>query len=169
VYNDLAVAALAALEAHGLRRVAIVDLDVHQGNGTAAILGGRDDCFLFSVHGARNYPFRKVPGTLDIALEDGADDATYLGAVRDGLARVFAARPDVVLYQAGVDPLQGDRLGRLGVSMDGLAARDAMVYTACRRHGAPVVVTMGGGYAVPVARTVAAHAQTFRLLREWMG
>jgi acetoin utilization deacetylase AcuC-like enzyme len=167
VYNDLAVAALDALARGVAQRVAIVDLDVHQGNGTAAILGGREDCFLLSVHGARNYPFHKVPGTLDLGLPDGTDDAGFLDAVRQGLHAVFAWRPDLVLYQAGVDPLEGDRLGRLRVSMEGLRAREELVIGGCARAGIPMVVTMGGGYAVPVSRTVEAHAQTFEVLRGW--
>ncbi|MFY7998937.1 MAG: histone deacetylase [Candidatus Kapaibacteriota bacterium] len=169
VFNDLAVV-VQYLFAQGLvRRVAVIDLDVHQGNGTAAILGGREDVYLFSMHGAKNYPFRKVASTLDIDLPDNTGDDEYLTILSEKLPTIFAWKPDIILYQAGVDPLREDTLGRLSLSMEGLAERDRMVVRACRRHGVPLSLAMGGGYAKPVELTVQAHIQTYRVLCEVYG
>jgi acetoin utilization deacetylase AcuC-like enzyme len=169
VFNDLAVVT-EYLFAQGLvRRVAVIDLDVHQGNGTAAILGGRENVYLFSMHGAKNYPFRKVPSTVDIDLPDNTTDDEYLAILERELPKIFAWKPDIVLYQAGVDPLREDTLGRLALTMDGLARRDEMVFLACKRHGIPVSIAMGGGYAKPVHLTVQAHIQTYRVLRQVYG
>lgn len=170
VFNDIAVAAL-AIQNEGLaRRIAVVDLDVHQGNGTAAILGGRADVFLLSIHGAKNYPFRKVPSTLDIDLPDGTGDAAYLAALREALPAVLAFRPQIIFYQAGVDPLEADRLGRLALTLNGLAQRDRAVIETARAAEIPLVLTMGGGYARPIDPTVEAHVQTYRILKQvWPG
>lgn len=165
VFNDLAVVVQYLFSQGLVRRVAVIDLDVHQGNGTAAILGGRDDVYLFSMHGAKNYPFRKVPSTVDIDLLDNTSDDEYLSILETELPKIFAWKPDIVLFQAGVDPLREDTLGRLALSMDGLAARDEMVFHACKQYGVPVSVAMGGGYAKPVHLTVQAHIQTYRVLR----
>jgi acetoin utilization deacetylase AcuC-like enzyme len=174
VFNDVAVAARAVLAEGLARRVLIADLDVHQGEGTAAIFTGEPDVFTFSVHGARNFPFRKEAGDLDIALEDGTGDDAYLDAVGDGLARaVTAVRPQLVLYLAGADPYEGDRLGRLAVSVEGLARRDRAVLEAAERAGAGIAVVMGGGYAADIDRTVEIHfasvmaAAHLRAGREW--
>ncbi len=165
VFNDLAVVVQYLFSQGLVRRVAVIDLDVHQGNGTAAILGGRDDVYLFSMHGAKNYPFRKVPSTVDIDLADNTSDDEYLAILETELPKIFAWKPDIVLFQAGVDPLREDTLGRLALSMDGLAGRDQMVFRTCKQHGIPVSVAMGGGYAKPVQLTVQAHIQTYRVLR----
>ena len=158
VFNDVAVA-FRAMQAEGrARRCAIVDCDVHQGNGTASILNGDDTAFTFSVHGANNFPFRKVNGSLDIALPDGAADDEYLAAVRRGVNAAMEAAPDIVYYVAGADPYEGDRLGRLSVSMAGLRGRDRIVTAACRTSGVPLVLVMGGGYCGVVEETVAIHA-----------
>jgi acetoin utilization deacetylase AcuC-like enzyme len=149
--------------------VAIIDLDVHQGNGTAAILGTRPEVFTFSMHGARNYPFRKVPSTLDVHLPDNTDDDTYLLLLEQLLPRVLAFKPDIVLYQAGVDPLREDTLGRLALSPLGLMERDFLVLSACARHGIPVVMTLGGGYAEPLELSVAAYVNTYRVAVELFG
>jgi len=169
VFNDLAVVVQYLFSQKLARRVAVIDLDVHQGNGTAAILGGRDDVYLFSMHGAKNYPFRKVPSTVDIDLADNTSDDEYLAILETELPKIFAWKPDIVLFQAGVDPLREDTLGRLALSMDGLARRDEMVFRACKQHGIPVSVAMGGGYAKPVHLTVQAHIQTYRVLRHIYG
>ncbi|MCS6809085.1 MAG: histone deacetylase [Bacteroidota bacterium] len=169
VFNDLAVTALYLLTQRLARRIAIVDLDVHQGNGTAAILGGRNDTYLLSIHAAKNYPHRKVRSTVDIDLPDNTEDAEYLAIVERELMRVVAWKPDIILYQAGVDPLREDTLGRLALSMQGLAQRDALVFRTCKRHGIPVSIAMGGGYAQPIDATVEAHIQTYRVLREVYG
>ena len=158
VFNDVAVA-FRAMQAEGrARRCAIVDCDVHQGNGTASILDGDDAAFTFSVHGAGNFPFRKVSGSLDIALPDGAADDEYLAAVRRGVNAAMEAAPDIVYYVAGADPYEGDRLGRLSVSMAGLRERDRIVTAACRASGVPLVLVMGGGYCGVVEETVEIHA-----------
>jgi acetoin utilization deacetylase AcuC-like enzyme len=167
VFNDVAVAAC-AMQAERLAQViAVVDCDVHQGDGTAAIFQGDPSVFTFSIHGARNFPFRKQSSDLDIGLEDGADDAMYLDALRRGVSETLAqSEPDLVIYLAGADPFVGDRLGRLALSKEGLAARDVLVLGACGEQGIPVVVTMAGGYAEPVQDIVDIHLQTVRSARE---
>lgn len=163
VFNDSAIA-LRVMQQEGLiRRGLVIDLDVHQGNGTAAILRHDPAHFTFSMHGGKNFPFRKEASDLDIELADDTGDTEYLDCLAHALPGVFAAaRPDLVIYLAGADPLAADRLGRLALSLAGLAARDAMVFDACQRYGAPLAITMGGGYAEPIDATVAVHAQTVR-------
>lgn len=169
VLNDVAVA-VAGLRARGLvRRVAVVDLDVHQGNGTHALFAGDDDCFTFSMHGRRNYPFRKVAGRLDVELEDGTADTEYLEKLATALPGVLAAaRPDLVFYLAGADPYEGDTLGRLKLSFDGLMRRDALVLEACRAVGVPVAIAIAGGYAADVHDTVRIHVNTARVARSFL-
>lgn len=169
VFNDVACAALELLARGAVTRIAVVDLDVHQGNGTAAILGGHPAVFTLSLHGERNFPFHKVASTLDVGLPDGCDDETYLRALDGALPQVMAFDPQLVLYIAGADPLRDDRLGRLTMSLEGLAERDRRVMTACRDLGAKVALSMGGGYARPIHPTVAAHVGTFRVAREVWG
>jgi len=164
--NDLAAVALYLIKHCAIRRAAIVDLDVHQGNGNSAILGGRSNIFIFSMHGAKNYPFRKVPSTLDIDLPDGTGDDEYLSRLQNALPRVLAFQPDLVFYQAGVDPLKEDTLGRLSLTHAGLAARDRIVLSACKRSGIPVSLALGGGYAKPIGITVAAHVGTYKIVKE---
>jgi acetoin utilization deacetylase AcuC-like enzyme len=164
VFNDVAVA-VRLLRRDGLaRRVTIVDLDVHQGNGTHAIFAGDADVYTFSMHGGKNYPFHKVAGTLDLELADGTGDDAYLDMLRDALPRVLAASsPDLVVYIAGADPHEGDQLGRLALTFDGLSRRDAFVLDSCREVGIPVAITIGGGYGRRIEDTVAVHAQTVRV------
>lgn len=160
VFNDVAVAAR-AMQAEGrAARIAVVDCDVHQGNGTAAIFRDDPGVFTFSVHGASNFPFRKEPGDLDIALPDGAGDALFLGAVRTGLDAAFAHAPDLVFYLAGADPWEHDRLGRLAVTRAGLAERDRLVLESCAVNGIPIAIVMSGGYAAEVDDIVAIHYAT---------
>jgi len=168
VFNDVAVA-IRRLQRRGLvRRAAVVDLDVHQGNGTHAVFAGDASVFTFSMHGGKNYPFRKVPGTLDVELADGTGDDAYLDALALHLPRVLAASaPDVVLYLAGADPHEGDRLGRLRLTFDGLARRDAMVLHSCREVGIPVAVTIAGGYGRRIEDTVAVHLSTVRVVGQF--
>lgn len=165
VFNDAAVAALAMRAEGRVERVAIVDCDVHQGNGTAAILANRADCFTFSIHGARNFPFDKETSDLDVELPDGTRDETYLAALDDALASVFRHQPDLVIYLAGADPFEDDRLGRLKLTKAGLAARDERVLGECRRRSLPVAIAMAGGYARQIDDTVAIHATTIDTAR----
>ncbi|MCK6445146.1 MAG: histone deacetylase [Planctomycetes bacterium] len=170
VFNDLAVAAGELLATQRARRVLIVDLDVHQGDGTAEIF--RDDArvFTFSMHGAKNFPGRKARSDLDVELDDDTDDETYLRLLERHLARACGERDvDFVLYQGGVDPLQQDRLGRLGLSHDGLERRDRMVFEATRALGVPLVATLGGGYAEPIDLSIDAHVNTYRAARDVFG
>jgi acetoin utilization deacetylase AcuC-like enzyme len=164
VFNDVAIA-IRLLRAEGaIRRVAVIDLDVHQGNGTHAIFADDDDVFTFSMHGRRNYPFEKVAGTMDIDLEDGTEDAEYLRLLADALPRVLrAAQPDLVVYLAGADPHEGDRLGRMKLTFAGLARRDGMVLESCREVGLPVAVVIAGGYGRRIEDTVAVHVATARI------
>jgi acetoin utilization deacetylase AcuC-like enzyme len=169
IFNDLAVVVLHLFQQNLVRRAAIIDLDVHQGNGNAAILGSRSDVFIFSMHGEKNYPFRKVPSTLDIGLPDGAGDTEYLFALQRALPSVVEFKPEIILYQAGVDPLQQDQLGRLSLSMQGLAERDYLVLSLAKRLNIPIAIAMGGGYAKPIQATVDAHIQTYRIAKEIFG
>ena len=160
-FNDVAVA-IRRLQALGMiRRAVVIDLDVHQGNGTHACFATDDSVFTFSMHGANNFPFHKVPGTLDVELADGTGDVAYLELLDQHLPRVLhAARADLVVYLAGADPHEGDRLGRLKLSFDGLRRRDTMVLQACREIGLPVCITIAGGYGREVRDTVAVHLGT---------
>lgn len=168
VFNDAAVA-IRTLQAEGLiGRACVIDLDVHQGNGTASILAGDDTAFTFSVHGAKNFPLRKFPSDLDIELPDGTGDAQYLEALQHGLDSVFEAGPfDLAIYLAGADPYQGDRLGRLALSLAGLRRRDEMVLQRCQSMGVPVAITMAGGYAPNVDTIVQIHAATIALASQY--
>lgn len=164
VFNDVAIAVRVLQRDRRVRRVVIVDLDVHQGNGTHAVFAGDADVFTFSMHGRRNYPFHKVDGDLDVALEDGTADDEYLGRLSDVLPRVLARQaPDLVVFLAGADPLRTDALGRLALTHEGLSRRDAFVLDTCRAVGVPVAITIAGGYARDIEETVAAHTNTARL------
>jgi len=168
VFNDVAVAARLSQAEGRARRVALIDCDVHQGNGTAAILADDPAVFTFSIHGAKNFPFHKEQSDLDVELPDATDDARYLAALRSALDVVWeAAQPDFVIYLAGADPYAGDTLGRLALSKAGLAARDEMVLGACAARRVPVAVVMAGGYARPIEDTVDIHAATVRLACRW--
>jgi len=167
VFNDIAVAARAALDgrldAPAVRRVLIVDLDVHQGDGTAALFADEPAVFTLSLHGARNFPARKQRSDLDVELPDGTGDEAYLDALAPALAAALErAAPDLVFYQGGVDPLAADRLGRLALTHAGLRARDALALREARRRGLPLVLTLGGGYADPIEASVEAHVNTYR-------
>ncbi|GAC1593274.1 MAG: histone deacetylase [Hymenobacter sp.] len=163
--NDQAAAA-AWLLAHepAVGQVLIVDLDVHQGNGTAAIFQHEPRVFTFSMHGARNYPARKEASDLDLPLPDGTDDAAYLQQLAETLPRLLDdVRPDFVFYLAGVDVLATDKLGHLALTRAGCRRRDELVLGLCHRHHLPVVVCMGGGYSERILDIVEAHANTFRV------
>jgi acetoin utilization deacetylase AcuC-like enzyme len=162
VFNDVAVAIREMQTSHSVKRCAILDLDVHQGNGSAAIFADDPDVFTLSVHGASNYPFRKEESDLDFALQDAAGDDEFLEAVRTGVARALSTSPDLAFYIAGADPFEGDRLGRLHVSKPALGERDSIVIDGCVSAGVPLVVVMAGGYAEEVEDTVDIHAATVR-------
>lgn len=163
VFNDCAVAARVVQAEGGRRRVLIVDLDVHQGDGTAEILRGDPEVFAFSVHGARNYPRVKVPSHLDVALPDGTGDADYLRVLDEALDEALRlAEPEFVFYLAGADPFVDDKFGRLALSKAGLAARDRRVFAVCAERGLPLVVTMAGGYGRRIEDTVDIQFETVR-------
>lgn len=166
VFNDLAIAIAWARAQAAIQRAAIIDLDVHQGDGTASIFSGDPGVFTLSLHGARNFPFRKQASALDVELPDGADDETYLAALQPALDRVWEFVPQLVLFQAGVDALSTDRLGRLALTLHGLRQRDLLVIGEAHRRGIPLVITIGGGYSDPIEQTVEAHAQTFQTAAE---
>lgn len=162
VFNDIAVAIAALRTQRKIVRAAVVDLDVHQGDGTAKIFENDPAVMTLSVHGRNNFPFRKQTSTLDIDLPDGTTDADYLARLPAVIDHALAFRPDIVFYQSGVDALAEDKLGRLSLTHAGLKARDELVLDACRTNGVPCVITLGGGYAEPVELTVEAHSNTFR-------
>ena len=161
VFNDAIVAARVMQSEGRLQRVLIVDCDVHQGNGSADIAKDDDSIFTLSIHGERNYPFRKAASDLDIALPDRTGDDAYLAALRTALRDVWPViRPELIVYIAGADPFVGDRLGRLSLTKDGLAARDRIVYETAAKSRVPVAIAMGGGYANEVDDIVEIHART---------
>lgn len=163
VFNDVAVAARVLQREGHATRVTVVDCDVHQGNGTAAIFRGDPSVFTMSLHGANNFPFRKEIGDLDVTFADGTGDDEYLAALATHLPRVLDdTDPDVVFYLAGADPYHGDRLGKLGMTIDGLQLRDAHVFEACRRRAIPVVVAMAGGYCPDVDAIAQIHLNTIK-------
>lgn len=158
VFNDVAVAAEALLKAGQARRILIIDLDVHHGDGTARIFTGRDEVFTFSMHCADNWPTDKPPSDLDVPLPQGAPDAVYLTTLQQVLARAFIeGQPDFVFYNAGVDPHIDDRLGKLALSDDGLAARDRMVAASCLQRDVPICGVLGGGYSKDPMAVVDRH------------
>jgi acetoin utilization deacetylase AcuC-like enzyme len=173
VFNDVAVAARAMQRAratNGLAPldIAVVDLDVHQGNGTASIFAGDSAVFTLSLHGEKNFPFRKEASVLDVGLPDGCDDDCYLAALDDALATMMnRTTPDFVFYLAGADPWAGDRLGRLDLTFDGLAARDRRVFELAFTRGIPVAVMMAGGYGTAIEETCAIHAETVAIANEY--
>ena len=162
VFNDIAVA-IQLLRARGLiRRAAVIDLDVHQGDGTAEIFQDDPEVFTLSIHCESNFPFRKKRSRLDVALPDGVEDAEYLRQLDEVLPAAFAFKPDIVFYQSGVDPLASDVLGRLSLTHQGLIERDRRVFAAALKFGAPFVLTSGGGYSRPIELSAEAHANTYR-------
>lgn len=164
VFNDAAIAARLMQAERRVRQVAIVDLDVHQGNGTASILADDDSVFTLSLHAENNYPFTKAHSDLDVALADGTEDAAYLEALRGALVELFDRfAPGLIIYLAGADPHEGDRLGRLKLTMEGLAARDRMVLNHAHARRIPVALAMAGGYGKNIQDTVAVHVQTIAI------
>ncbi|HYE85557.1 MAG TPA: histone deacetylase [Vicinamibacterales bacterium] len=168
VFNDVAVAGRVLQRQGAVRRIAVIDLDVHQGNGTAAIFKDDPSVFTFSMHGEKNFPFKKEVSDLDVALPDGTEDAEYLSLLQRHLDDVLNRhRPEFVFYLAGADPYEGDRLGRLKMTIDGLRARDEIVLGTCATAGLPVAITMSGGYAHDIDAIVTIHANTIRVAAHW--
>jgi len=169
VFNDLAIAIVRLRETAGIERAAVIDLDVHQGDGTAQIFEHDPLVMTLSMHGKNNFPFRKQRSRIDVELEDRTGDDEYLERLEAVLPRIFEFNPGVVFYQSGVDALATDTLGRLALTPEGLRQRDRLVIAAAKAHGAPFVVTLGGGYSNPIERTAEAHASTFRELHSGYG
>jgi acetoin utilization deacetylase AcuC-like enzyme len=168
VFNDSAIAARLMQAERKVSKVAIVDLDVHQGNGTAAILRDDDSIFTLSIHGALNYPFTKEQSDLDVALPDSTGDEVYLSMLDDALTTMFSrTNPELIIYLSGADIHEGDRLGRLSLTKAGISARDSMVFSSAQRRGIPVAVTMGGGYGKNIDDTVAIHLQTVSIAAQF--
>lgn len=168
VFNDSAIAAR-AMQAEGLApKIVVIDCDVHQGNGTAAITEGDSSIYTFSIHGEKNFPFRKISGDLDIGLPNDLSDEDYLDTLQIAVERIlYLQQPDLVIYQSGADPYIGDKLGKLSLTKQGLAQRDRLVLGMCHRERIPVAVTMGGGYAEEVNDIVDIHLQTIQIAGEF--
>jgi acetoin utilization deacetylase AcuC-like enzyme len=162
--NDVAVAIRVLQRDCGIRRAAVIDCDVHHGNGTAMIFERDPSVFTFSIHQQHNYPVFKPRSDLDVGIEDGADDQMYLAALSGALPRVLESRPELAVYLAGADPFEEDRLGGLAVTKAGLAERDRLVIEACRKAGVPVVMALSGGYAADVRDTVDIHVRTVEIM-----
>lgn len=165
--NDQAIAAQYLLEKELVKKILIIDLDVHQGNGTAEIFQKEDRVFTFSMHGKKNYPFKKEQSDLDIALEDKTNDKIYIEILREALPKLLkSVKPDFIFYLSGVDVLESDRLGRLGISIKGCEARDQMVLKCCHDENIPVQCSMGGGYSKDIKLIIEAHANTYRVAQK---
>jgi acetoin utilization deacetylase AcuC-like enzyme len=162
VLNDVAIAIRVLQRDRRILSASVVDCDVHQGNGTAAIFRDDPNVFTFSMHGAKNYPLFKERSTLDVELPDGTGDEAYLKSLEENLPHALGHEPEIVFYLGGADPFVGDRLGRLALSMEGLRARDELVLSECRDRGIPVVTVMSGGYAASLSDTVEIHSNTIR-------
>jgi acetoin utilization deacetylase AcuC-like enzyme len=165
VLNDVAVAIRVLQNEKSLARAAIVDCDVHQGNGTATIFANDDSVFTFSVHGSGNYPLFKAKSDLDINLPDGTGDEEYLARLRQNLPKVFERDPEIIFYLAGADPFAGDKLGRLSLSIEGLRERDELVLRECYKREIPIVTVMSGGYGADIEDTIEIHCNTIRAVR----
>ena len=162
VLNDVAIAIRALRRDRIIQRAAVIDCDVHQGNGTATIFEGDETVFTFSMHGAKNYPLFKARSTLDVELADKTGDEPYLETLGKHLPKVFSHTPDIIFYLGGADPFEGDRLGRLALTIEGLRARDELVLAECRSRRVPVATVMSGGYAAEISDTVEIHCNTVR-------
>jgi acetoin utilization deacetylase AcuC-like enzyme len=165
IFNDIAVAIAWLRDEHGIERAAVVDLDVHQGDGTAQIFRDDENVLTLSVHCKNNFPFRKQKSRIDVELDAGIADGAYLNALAKVLPKVTEFRPEIIFYQSGVDGLAEDRLGKLALTLGGLCERDQHVIAMAEKSGIPLVITLGGGYAEPIRLTAEAHANTFRTAR----
>ena len=164
IYNDIAISSNILLKERTSKQILVVDLDVHQGNGTAKIFENDDRVFTFSMHGERNYPTRKETSNLDIGLPDKSEDARFLSELKNTLPRLIdQVEPDLIFYLSGVDIIESDKLGRLSVTKEGCRKRDEFVFQSCKTNDIPVAVSMGGGYSPKISDIVDAHANTFRM------
>lgn len=166
LFNDIAIAVRLLQQRKAVRKVAIIDLDAHQGDGTAAIFRYDQSIFILDIYCEANFPLKKVRTDIAVGLPEGATDEDYLQQLARHLPRLFQFKPELVFYQAGVDPLKGDALGGLALSHEGLLERDRLVLEGCRQAGVPVIITLGGGYAKPLSETVKAHVNTVRVACE---
>lgn len=167
VFNDVAVAIRVLKFAKWIKKILIIDCDVHQGNGNAEIFKDDDDVYTFSIHGEKNYPFKKPPSTLDIGLEDGTGDKEYLLNLENALKKIFSEfEPDLVYYLAGIDPLKSDHFGRLSLTLKGLRERENIVLETVIKKGKPIVLLLSGGYAPTLSETVEAHAILFSMAKK---
>ena len=167
IFNDFAIAANLLLESGVVNKILIIDLDVHQGNGTAKIFEENDCVFTFSMHGAKNYPLRKEKSDLDIGLQDGTKDEEYLKILLKTLPELInSVKPSLIFYLAGVDVLEVDKLGRLSMTLDGCKERDRIVFQAAKDYNIPIAVSMGGGYAPKISDIIEAHSNTYRVAFE---
>jgi len=165
--NDIAIASNWLLDNQKAKQILVVDLDVHQGNGTAKLMENEERVFTFSMHGGKNYPMHKEKSDLDVELPDGCEDEEYLQKLKSTLPGLIQkVKPDFIFFQSGVDILRNDKLGRLGCTIQGCKERDRFVFETCRKEGIPVAVNMGGGYADRLADIVEAHANTYRLAQD---
>ncbi|MCG8673004.1 MAG: histone deacetylase [Pseudomonadales bacterium] len=167
VFNDFAVAINVLRAEQKIKRAAIIDLDVHQGDGNAALLADNPDVLVFSMHGAKNFPSRKHPSDIDIELADGCDDNGYLSQLALVLPHIEQFMPEIIFYQAGVDVLATDRLGRLALTTKGLAQRDHQVFSMAQRMRVPIVQVLGGGYGEPLSTTIEGYLTTFQVARQY--
>jgi acetoin utilization deacetylase AcuC-like enzyme len=168
VFNDIVVAIRSLQQRGGLARFAVLDCDVHQGDGTAQIFAADESVLTVSIHSRSNFPFRKQQSRIDVELYDGTGDEEYLSALNQVLPRLLAFAPEILFYQAGVDVLESDTLGKLALTIEGVRRRDEAVFAASRGAGIPVVITIGGGYSKPLKSTVVAHAGTYLAAAEML-
>jgi acetoin utilization deacetylase AcuC-like enzyme len=162
VFNDFAI----ACRKYPNKNFLIIDLDVHQGNGNSSILRHDDNVFIFSMHGEKNYPFKKIPSHLDVALKDGCEDTEYLDKLKSSLNNLSKLKFDTILYQAGVDALVHDSLGTLNLSFQGLRERDQLVFEFTKKHNANLAMALGGGYSRPIEHTVEAYLNTYKEVKK---
>ena len=169
VFNDMAIATRYLHQNKLAKRIAIIDLDVHQGNGNSSILKNDLDVFIFSMHGEKDYPIIKVPSHLDIALPTGASDQEFLGQLRLGMQSVINFKPDYIFYQTGVDPLKEDLYGKMDLTLEGLIQRDSIILQYAFDNHIPISLALGGGYAKPIELSVEAYANTYRVAKKIYG
>ena len=161
IFNDLAICAIKAIEKFSYSKVLIIDLDVHQGDGTASILRENEKVYTFSVHCKQNFPFKKETSNTDIEIESGADDRTYLNMLKESLGALRPVESDIIFFQAGVDTLSTDRYGKLSLTTKGINERNKLVFDFARKRKNPVLILMGGGYSEPIDNTVTAFRDLF--------